>query len=175
MTLPLMPKATAVWLVENTSLTFSQIADFCGMHSLEVQAIADGDVATNIMGLDPVARGQLTAEEIKRCEKDPGARLELFTNPEIEKLLNKGARYVSQAKKMDRPMAILWLIKNHPELSDSQIVRLLKTTKPTILAIRNKTHKNYHNIQSTSPVTLGLCTESDLNTAVACAVKKVQP
>jgi len=174
MTLPLMPKATAVWLVENTSLTFAQIADFCGMHTLEVQAIADGDVASNIMGLDPVARGQLTQEEIKRCEKDANARLELFTHPEIEKLLNKGARYVSQAKKMDRPMAILWLIKNHPELSDSQIVRLLKTTKPTILAIRNKTHKNYHNIQPTSPVTLGLCSESDLNTAVACAVKKVQ-
>ena len=174
MTLPLMPKATAVWLVENTSLTFTQIADFCGMHSLEVQAIADGDVAANIMGLDPIAGGQLTAEEIKRCEKDPDARLELFTNPEIDRLINKGARYVSQAKKMDRPMAILWLVKNHPELSDRQIVRLLKTTKPTILSIRNKTHKNYHNIQATSPVTLGLCSESDLNTAVACAVKQVK-
>ncbi|MBQ4472070.1 MAG: DUF1013 domain-containing protein [Alphaproteobacteria bacterium] len=174
MTLPLMPKATAVWLVENTALTFQQIADFCGMHSLEVQAIADGDVASNIIGLDPVANGQLTLEEIHRCEKDPKLGLCLAEHPEIDKLLNKGSRYVSQSKRLDRPAGILWLVKNHPELSDAQIVKLLKTTKPTIVAIREKTHKNIHNIQARNPVTLGLCSETDLNMAVAMAVKKVK-
>ncbi len=174
MTLPLMPKATAVWLVENTGLTFQQIADFCGMHSLEVQAIADGDVASNIMGLNPIANEQLTEEEIKRCEADPQAALQLSAHPEIEKLLNKGSRYVSQSKRLDRPAGILWLVKNHPELSDSQIVKLLKTTKPTIVAIREKTHKNFHNIQARNPVTLGLCSETDLNAAVAMAVKIVK-
>jgi len=174
MTLPLMPKATAVWLVENTALTFQQIADFCGMHSLEVQAIADGDVASNIRGLDPIANGQLTAEEIKRCEKDPNMGLCLAEHPEIDRLLNKGSRYVSQSKRLDRPAGILWLVKNHPELSDAQIVKLLKTTKPTIVSIREKTHKNFHNIQAHNPVTLGLCSETDLNMAVAVAVKKVK-
>ncbi len=171
MTLPLMPKATAVWLVENTSLTFKQIADFCGMHFLEVQAIADGDVASNIRGLDPIANEQLTWEEIKRCEADPNMGLCLSEHPEIDKLLNKGSRYVSQSKRLDRPSGILWLVKNHPELSDAQIVKLLKTTKPTIVAIREKTHKNYHNIQARNPVTLGLCSETALNEAVATAVK----
>ena len=172
MTLPLMPKATAVWLVENTSLSFKQIADFCGMHTLEVQAIADGDVASNIRGLDPIANEQLTAEEIKRCEANPEMGLCLQEHPEIDKLLNKGSRYVSQSKRLDRPSAILWLVKNHPELSDAQIVKLLKTTKPTITAIREKTHKNYHNIQARNPVTLGLCSETSLNDAVAIAMKK---
>jgi len=174
MTLPLMPKATAVWLVENTSLTFKQIADFCGMHSLEVQAIADGDVASNIRGLDPIANEQLTAEEIKRCEANPNMGLCLSEHPEIDKLLNKGSRYVSQSKRLDRPSGILWLVKNHPELSDAQIVKLLKTTKPTIVAIREKTHKNYHNIQARNPVTLGLCSETALNAAVATAVKVIK-
>lgn len=174
MTLPLMPKATAVWLVENTSLTFKQIADFCGMHTLEVQAIADGDVASNIRGLDPIANEQLTEEEIKRCEADPNMGLCLSEHPEIEKLLNKGSRYVSQSKRLDRPSAILWLVKNHPELTDAQIVKLLKTTKPTILSIREKTHKNFHNIQARNPVTLGLCSETDMNAAVAAAVKKAK-
>ena len=172
MTLPLMPKATAVWLVENTSLIFKQIADFCGMHPLEVQAIADGDVASNIMGLSPIANEQLTEAEIKRCEQDPNAELELSTHPEIDKLLNKGSRYVSQSKKMARPAGILWIVKNHPELTDAQIVKLLKTTKPTIVAIREKTHKNFHNIQARNPVTLGLCSETSLNDAVALAMKK---
>ena len=174
MTLPLMPKATAVWLVENTSLTFKQIADFCGMHTLEVQAIADGDVATNIRGLDPIVNEQLTMEEIKRCEANPEMGLCLSEHPEIEKLLSKGSRYVSQSKRLDRPSGILWLVKNHPELSDAQIVKLLKTTKPTIVAIREKTHKNYHNIQARNPVTLGLCSETDLNAAVAVAVKTIK-
>ena len=173
MTLPLMPKATAVWLLDNTTLTFQQIADFCGMHTLEIQAIADGDVASHIMGLDPVMNEQLTAEEIKRCESDPNASLELYRNPEVERLLNKGKKYVSHAKRNDRPSAIAWIVKHHPEMRDSQIVKLLRTTKPTILAIRERTHKNIHNILPRNPVTLGLCSESDLNAAVqACAPKK---
>ncbi len=173
MTLPLMPKATAVWLVENTALTFDQIAEFCGMHLLEIQAIADGDVASHIMGFNPIANGQLTADEIARCEKDSSAALQLFVNPEIEKLLNKGTRYVSQAKRGDRPAGIAWIVKNHPEVSDAQIVKLLRTTKSTIVAIREKTHKNIHNIHPKNPVTLGLCSESDLNKAIALSVKKV--
>ena len=173
MTRPLMPKATAVWLLDNTTLSFEQIGDFCGMHTLEIQAIADGEVDSHIMGLDPVANGQLTAEEIKRCESDPNASLELYRNPEVERLLSKGKRYVSHAKRNDRPSAIAWIVKNHPEMRDSQIVKLLRTTKPTITAIRERTHKNIHNILPRNPVTLGLCSESDLNAAVqACSVKK---
>ena len=166
-----MPKATAVWLVENTSLTFEQIADFCGMHTLEIQAIADGDVAMNIMGFNPITNGQLTQEEIKRCEQDQSASLQLMKNPEYERLLNKGNRYVSQAKRGDRPDGIAWIVKHHPEISDSQIVKLLRTTKSTITAIRERTHKNIHNIHPKNPVTLGLCSESDLNTAIATSVK----
>ena len=166
MTLPLMPKATAVWLLDNTTLTFQQIADFCGMHTLEIQAIADGDVASHIMGLDPIMNEQLTAEEIKRCESDPNASLELYRNPEVERLLSKGKRYVSHAKRNDRPSAIAWIVKNHPEMPDSQIVKLLRTTKPTITAIRERTHKNIHNILPRNLVTLGLCSETDLNAAV---------
>lgn len=172
MTLPLMPKATAVWLLDNTTLTFQQIAEFCGMHQLEVQALADGDVGAHIMGFDPIVNEQLTADEIKRCEADAGARLELYKNPEVERLLNRGKRFVSQSKRGDRPAAIAWLVKNHPDMKDSQIVKLIRTTKPTILSIREKTHKNYHNIVPCNPVTLGLCSESDLNAAVqACAPK----
>ncbi len=174
MTLPLMPKATAVWLVENTTLSFEQIAEFCGMHMLEIQAIADGDVAFNIMGLDPVLNGQLTADEIKRCEGDSTARLTLNRNEEIEKLLDKGTRYVSQSKRGDRPNAIAWVVKNHPEIADSQLVKLLRTTKATITAIREKTYKNYNALQPESPVTLGLCSESDLKNALAFSVKQVK-
>lgn len=167
MTLPLMPKATAVWLVENTTLTFDQIAAFCGMHVLEVNAIADGDVAGHIMGLSPIANEQLTAAEIKRCEADPNAVIRLNKNPEIERLLHKGTHYVSQAKRGDRPAAIAWVVKNHPGLSDAQIIKLLRTTKPTIAAIRARMQKSAHAIQPRNPVTLGLCSESDLNAAVA--------
>ncbi len=174
MTLPLMPKATAVWLVENTSLTFKQIGEFCGMHTLEVQAIADGDVAGHIIGQDPLSTGQLTAEEIKRCEADENACLTLATHPEIEKLLHKGSKFLSQSKRMARPAAILWLVKNHPELSNNQIVKLIRSTKPTVVSIRERTHKNMNQIQAQSPVLLGLCTEADLNQAVATAVKKVK-
>lgn len=172
MSLPLMPKATAVWLVENTTLTFKQIADFCGMHMLEIQAIADGDVANHIMGLSPITNGQLTTEEIKRCEADEKAEIQLNTNPEIEKLVQKGIRYVSQSKRGERPAGIAWIVKNHPEISDMWIVRLLRTTKPTIAAIRDRTHKNIQNIHPQNPVTLGLCSEADLNKALALSVKK---
>lgn len=172
MTLPLMPKATAVWLVENTALSFQQIADFCGMHTLEIQAIADGDVASNIMGLNPIANNQLSAAEIERCEKDSTAHLTLLVNPEVDRLLRRGTRYVSQAKRTERPDGIAWLVRHHPELSDAQIVRLVRTTKPTIVSIREKTHKNIHNIRPRNPVTLGLCSESDLNKEIALSVKR---
>lgn len=172
MTLPLMPKATAVWLLDNTTLTFQQIADFCGMHMLEVQAIADGDVASHIMGFDPIVNGQLTADEIKRCEADAKESLQLYRNPEVEKLLNKGKRYVSQAKRGGRPSAIAWIVKHHPEIPNSQIIKLLRTTKPTIMAIRERTHKNIHNIVPRSPVTLGLCSETDLNAVIAAIETK---
>jgi hypothetical protein len=171
MSLPLMPKATAVWLVENTALTFKQIGEFCGMHSLEIQAIADGDVASHIMGSDPVANGQLTWEEIKRCEADESACLTMAVHPEIEKLLSKGSKFLSTSKRLVRPAAILWLVKNHPQLTNSQIIKLVRSTKPTVLSIREKTHKNLNQIQPQNPVTLGLCSEADLNQAVAIANK----
>ena len=174
MKLPLMPKATAVWLVENTTLTFKQIADFCGMHMLEIQAIADGDVASHIMGLSPIANNQLSAEEIARCEKDETAELQLLVNPEMEKLVQKGVRYVSQSKRTNRPAGIAWVVKNHPEISDVQLMKLLRTTKATITAIREKTHKNIQNIHPQNPVTLGLCSESDLEKAVALSAKKAE-
>ncbi len=174
MKLPLMPKATAVWLVENTGLTFQQIADFCGMHLLEIQAIADGDVASHIMGFNPVLNKQLTVEEIKRCEADETARLELYKNEEVERLINKGARYLSNAKRGDRPSGIAWIVRNHPEVADSEIVKLLRTTKATITSIRERTHKNIQNIHPKNPVTLGLCSEADLNKAIALSVKQVK-
>ncbi len=170
MALPLMPKATAVWLVENTALTFEQIADLCGLHPLEVQAIADGEVATGIVGLDPVANGQLTRAEIERCEADPDAHLKLivtdFPQPRAKP---KGARYTPVSKRQDRPDAIAWILKHHPELSDAQICKLIGTTKPTIQSVREKTHWNAANIKARNPVTLGLCTEADLEKTVALA------
>ena len=171
MSLPLMPKATAVWLVENTALTFKQIGEFCGMHSLEIQAIADGDVASHIMGSDPVANGQLTWEEIKRCEADENACLTMAVHPEIEKLLSKGSKFLSTSKRLVRPAAILRLVNNHPQSTNSHIIKLVRSTKPTVLSIREKTHKNLNQIQPQNPVTLGLCSEADLNQAVAIANK----
>ncbi len=165
MALPLMPKATAVWLVENTTLTFEQIADFCGMHLLEIQAIANGEVASGIIGLDPTANGQLTREEISRCEASEAARLKL-SQSEIQETRSKGARYTPVSKRQDRPDAISWLIKHHPYLSDVQICNLIGTTKPTILAVRERTHWNTVNIKPRNPVTLGLCTEADLEKQV---------
>ena len=170
MSLPLMPKATAVWLVENTGLSFEQIADFCGLHALEVQAIADGEVAQGITGLDPVANGQLTRAEIERCERNPDASLKLIiTDFQLGQSKQKGARYTPVSKRQDRPDALAWLLKHHPNLSDAQICKLIGTTKPTIQAVRDKTHWNAVNIKARNPVTLGLCSEADLEKAVALA------
>jgi hypothetical protein len=165
-----MPKATAVWLVENTSLTFEQIADFCGLHPLEVQAIADGEVAAQMHGLDPVAAGQTTAEEIKRCEADAKARLELAPRAiPAQYLKHRGPRYTPIAKRQDKPDAIAYLLRNHPELSDAQIQKLIGTTKPTIAAVRERTHWNSPNIKPRHPVALGLCTMEELDEALARA------
>ncbi len=167
---PLMPKATAVWLVENTTLTFEQIALFCDMHTLEIQAIADGEVAANIVGLDPVATGQITAEEIERCANNPSAQLQMAkTDLPETRTRPKGARYTPVSKRQDRPDAIAWLLRNHPQLSDAQICKLVGTTKATIKAVRENTHWNAANIKPRDPVTLGLCTQTDLNAAVALA------
>ena len=176
MTTPLMPKATAVWLVENTSLTFEQIADFCGLHALEVQAIADGEVAIQMQGLDPVANGQTTADEIARCQGDPEARLKLSPQAVPEVLVkHRGPRYTPIAKRQDKPDAIAWLTKNHPELSDAQISKLIGTTKPTIAAIRERTHWNAQNIKPRHPVSIGLCTMAELDAAVTRANRGKKP
>jgi uncharacterized protein len=167
---PLMPKATAVWLVENTSLSFDQIGEFCGLHPLEVQAIADGEVALQMQGLDPVANGQLTLEEIERCQADPTARLQLAKEAvPVPIVKHRGPRYTPIAKRQDKPNAIAWIVKNHPELSDGQISKLVGTTKPTIRAVRDRTHWNTTNIKPQHPVSLGLCTLEELEAAVTRA------
>jgi hypothetical protein len=170
MALPLMPKATAVWLVENTALSFKQIADFCGLHPLEVQAIADEEVAIGIVGLDPHTNGQLTTEEIKRCEADENAVLEMAeaTTPRPEPK-TKGPRYTPVAKRQERPDAIAWLLRNYPELSDAQISRLVGTTKSTINAVRDRTHWKGANIKPVDPVDIGMCSYEDLLSAVQTA------
>jgi hypothetical protein len=171
---PLMPKATAVWLVENTSLTFDQIAELCGLHNLEVKGIADGDVAQGIKGQDPISSGQLTREEIARAEGNPSYRLRL-AEPKYEMPVvktKKGPRYTPVSRRHDRPNAVLWLLRNHPELKDSQIMRLVGTTKPTIAAIRDRTHWNSSNLQPQDPVTLGLCSQIDLDAEVKKASKR---
>jgi uncharacterized protein len=176
MNAPLMPKATAVWLVENTSLTFDQIADFCGLHPLEIQAIADGEVANQMQGLDPVANGQTTAEEIARCQADPEARLKLAPQampPQVVR--HKGPRYTPIAKRQDKPDAIAFLLRSHPELSDAQISKLIGTTKPTIAAVRDRTHWNSPNIKPRHPVGLGLCTLEELEDAVHRARARLPP
>ena len=173
MALPLMPKATAVWLVENTTLTFEQIADFTGMHELEVQAIADGEVAVGIVGVNPVSNGQLSTDEIRRCEKDPESRLIPSKNDiPIPRARSKGARYTPVSKRQDRPDAILWLVRHHPELNDAQVARLIGTTKSTIASVRDRTHWNATNIKPQNPVTLGLCTEADLEKFVIIAQRR---
>jgi hypothetical protein len=174
---PLMPKATAVWLVENTSLSFDQIADFCKLHALEVKAIADGDAAQGIKGLDPVQTGQLTREEIKEAEADPDVRLKMSA-PRVslpQPKAKRGPRYTPVSRRQDRPNAILWLIRNHPELKDSQIMWLVGTTKTTIQAIRERSHWNAPNLQPLDPVTLGLCAQLDLDFEVARAAKEKPP
>ncbi len=169
MTLPLMPKATAVWLIDKTALTFEQIAEFCGMHPLEVQAIADGEVAQGIVGYDPVANQQVTSEEIHRCEKDPAARLRLLPATNYAVKRQRGARYTPVAKRNDRPDAIAFLLRNYPQLAESQIVKLLGTTKETIQKVRDRQHWNSANIKPRDPVILGLCSQTDLNAAVQVA------
>jgi hypothetical protein len=170
--LPLMPKATAVWLVDNTTLTFRQIADFCGMHELEVAGIADGEVAQGIKGLDPVANNQVTAEDIKACEADPVGRLTLLKRAIAPEEKRRGPRYTPVSKRQDRPSAIAWLVRYHPELEDSQIAKLIGTTKPTIQSIRNRTHWNISAIQPIDPVALGLCKQMDLDAVVRKAAEK---
>ncbi len=170
---PLMAKATAVWLVDNTTITFKQIADFCGLHELEVQGIADGDVAAGVRGFDPIANNQLTQEEIEKAEKDPLHKLKLkFNAAAVGEEKRRGPRYTPLSKRQDRPAAILWLVKFHPELTDGQISRLVGTTKPTIQAIRERTHWNINNIEPIDPVALGLCKQSELDAAVQKANAK---
>jgi hypothetical protein len=167
MPLPLMPKATAVWLVESTPLTFEQIADFCGMHPLEVQGIADGEVAIGIVGLDPVANAQLTREDLDRCIKDPAARLTLASTALPQPAATpKGARYTPVSKRHDKPSAISWLLRHHSELTDAVIGRLIGTTKATIQKVRDRTHWDISNIKPTNPVGLGLCTQEALDEAL---------
>jgi hypothetical protein len=173
MALPLMPKATAVWLVENTGLTFEQIAQFCGLHVLEVQAIADGEVAAGIQGLDPIANGQLTQAELDRVAADPNARLELLVSDlPLPGAKLHGGRYTPIAKRQDKPDAIAWMVKNYPDLTDAQIQKLLGTTKPTIAAVRDRTHWNTTNIKPRHPVSLGLCTQTELDAAIERAQRQ---
>lgn len=180
MTAPLMPKATAVWLVENTTLTFRQIAEFCELHELEIQAIADGDVAFNILGVNPIETGQLTIEEIRRCEADRKALLQANELERNVKAKNaKAKKMLSPSQRSDKPCAVLWILKNCPEIIDSQICKLVGTTKPTIESIRNGIHKDMANIRAKNPVAVGLCSEKDLDKAIsiskARAEKKEKP
>ena len=176
MTQLLMPKATAVWLVDNTALTFDQIAHFCHLHPLEVGAIADGESAQGIKGMDPVTNGQLTRDEIAKAEADPNYRMKL-NEPKVRvpEAKRRGPRYTPLSKRQDRPNAILWLVRNHPELKDAQISRLVGTTKSTIEQIRNRTHWNSAALQPMDPVTLGLCSQIDLDLEVQRASKGQQP
>src|SRR5579859_3787789 len=173
---PLMPKATAIWLVDNTALSFEQIADFCKLHPLEIKAIADGDAAQGIKGLDPILTGQLTRDQIAQAEKNPEAKLLLAEQkvsvPQPERTGKKGPRYTPVSRRQDRPNAILWLVRNHPELKDSAIMRLVGTTKSTISAIRDRTHWNSANLTPLDPVTLGLCSQIDLDLEVQRAAKE---
>ena len=173
-TKPLMPKATAVWLVDNTSLTFEQIADFCGLHPLEVKGIADEDVAKGIKGQDPIAAGQLTREAIEAAEKDPKLRLKMAAPkhkmPAIKQ--KKAPRYTPVSKRQDKPDAVYWILRNHPEFTDADIIKLIGTTKATIQKIRERSHWNATNIKAVDPVTLGLCSQLELDLAVTRAAAK---
>ena len=171
-----MPKATAVWLIDNTSLTFEQIAKFCNLHELEVKGIADGDVAFGIKGMDPISSGQLTRDELEAAQADPDHDLSL-AKPKVEipeVKTKRGPRYTPVSRRQERPDAIFWLLKNHPELTDGQIIKLVGTTKPTIKAIRDRTHWNSPNIKAVDPVTLSLCSQIDLDAAVQKAARKAE-
>ena len=175
---PLMPKATAVWLVENTSLTFEQIADFCGLHMLEVKGIADDDVAQGIKGMDPISSNQLKRGEIERGQEDPQYKLKLKLStviiPKSKKKVRKRPKYVPVSKRQDRPNAIVWLVRNHPELKDPQIISLVGTTKPTMEKIKERTHTNMANFSPVDPVALGLCTQADLDKEVDMAAARIK-
>jgi uncharacterized protein len=170
MNLPLMPKATAVWLIENTILTFEQIAQFCGMHQLEVKGIADGDVAVGISGVNPITSEQLTKEEIARCESNPVARLQLSkqakNHEHITSKKRKTAHYTPIAKRQDKPDAVAWLLRHYPSVTDLQIVKLIGTTKTTINSLRSRSHWNINNIRPRDPVLLGLCSQTELDKLV---------
>jgi hypothetical protein len=171
---PLMPKATAVWLLDNTALSFDQVADFTKMHPLEIQAIADGDAAQGIKGMDPISSGQLTRDEIEKAENDPDHRLKLAESKVIlpAQSKKKGPRYTPVSRRHERPSAILWLVRNHPELKDAQIMRLVGTTKTTIASVRDRTHWNAATLTPMDPVTLGLCSQLDLDFEVQRAAKE---
>jgi hypothetical protein len=170
---PLMPKATAAWLVDNTALTFDQIAEFCNLHPLEVQALADGEVNSGIMGTSPILSGELTVEEIARCEKNTNARLKMLKNDLPKpRARSKGPRYTPVTKRAEKPNAILFLIKKYPELADVQVARLVGSTKPTVDAIRNKTHPGLSTLKPVDPVSIGLCTGDELDKAVKKAQRR---
>ncbi|WP_456623611.1 DUF1013 domain-containing protein [Bradyrhizobium sp. P5_C12] len=171
---PLMPKATAVWLLDNTALTFDQVADFTKMHPLEIRAIADGDAAQGIKGMDPISNGQLTREEIEKAEKNPDFRLRLQESKVVlpPQPKRKGPRYTPVSRRHERPSAILWLLRNHAELKDAQIMRLVGTTKSTIASVRDRTHWNTSSLTPIDPVTLGLCSQIELDFEVARAAKE---
>jgi len=175
-TAPLMPKATAVWLLDNTTLTFEQVAAFCVLHPLEIKAIADGDAAQGIKGMDPILAGQLTREEVEKAEADGNYKMKI-SEPKVRvpEVKRRGPRYTPVSKRQDRPNAILWLVRNHAELKDSAIMRLVGTTKPTIQAIRDRTHWNSATLTPTDPVTLGLCSQLELDMEVRKAAKAAPP
>lgn len=171
---PLMPKATAVWLVDNTTLSFDQIAAFCGLHALEVQGIADGEVAVGIVGRDPIGNGELTREEIDRCEADSTQQL-VMLEPDVDlQRRHAGPKYTPLSKRQNRPDAISWLIKFHPELTDAQICKLVGTTKPTVVSVRDRSHWNTPNLKPQDPVSLGMCSQTELDDAVQAAARRIQ-
>lgn len=175
MTAPLMPKATAVWLVENTTLTFKQIADFCELHELEIQAIADGDIAYNILGVNPISNGQLSLEEIKRCEADETATLVATPLEKNVKERNaKAKKVLSPTQRAEKPNAILWIIRNCPDVIDSQICKIIGTTKPTIASIREGTHRDMAELRPVNPMAVGLCSEKDLEKAITISLQQLE-
>ena len=174
MSQPLMPKATAVWLIDNTALTFEQIGEYCGLHSLEILGIADGEVAVGIVGRDPIANGDLSKTEIETCEKDSSKRLSL-PKDEVQLIRrNTGPRYTPLSKRQNRPDAIAWLTKYHSELSDAQVCRLVGTTKPTVVSVKDRTHWNIANLKITDPVTLGMCTQTELDHEISKASQRLK-
>lgn len=170
----LMPKATAVWLIDNTSLTFAQIATFCTLHPLEIKGIADGDVAQGVRGLDPITGGQLTRDEIKKAEGNSDYRMVAVIPKHADKMQQKhrGPRYTPVSRRQNRPDSIAWIVRNHPEVSDAQISKLIGTTKPTITSVRDRSHWNASQIKPVDPVSVGLCTQIDLDAVVKTAAEK---